>query len=227
MPEIHALLPLRAPTLDSREATPDDAPRRRLRTLEDLLEAFPEIADIIDGTEPLRGQPRKKGGGPGKKAVGRPKDQKKFCSAEKGTHTLTTQVAVTPHGLAVHLSAPACGRTHDMKGLKQSRLLSRLARGSRVWGERGSTGLDKLCPAHDVISPRMWPQGGALSAEERELNYQSSKVRITAENVVCKIKKFRSCQEFCRNDTRRHGLFWGGVAVRINLRTANRAPLLA
>ncbi|GGM17273.1 hypothetical protein GCM10010841_26890 [Deinococcus aerophilus] len=45
--------PLRARTLDSREVTPDDAvPRRRLRTLHDVLEAFPEIADIIiDDTE--------------------------------------------------------------------------------------------------------------------------------------------------------------------------------
>jgi hypothetical protein len=80
---IHALLPLReqalpAPlrtrTLDSRKVPPDDAvPRRRLRTLADVLEAFPEIADlIIDGTERPRGQPeKKKGRGPGKKAVGR------------------------------------------------------------------------------------------------------------------------------------------------------------
>ncbi|GGB79232.1 hypothetical protein GCM10008019_39320 [Deinococcus soli (ex Cha et al. 2016)] len=144
---IHALLPLleqavpapfRARTMDSRKVTPDDAPRRRLRTLEDVLEAFPEIADIIvDGTEQPRGQPKKKkGGGPGKNAVGRPKDQKKFFS-KKGTHTLNTQVAVTPDGLVVHLSAPAGGRTHDMKVLKQSRLLRRLPRGSRVWGDRG------------------------------------------------------------------------------------------
>ncbi len=84
---IHALLPLLeqalpaphcARTLDSCKVTPDDAPRRRLRTLEDVLEAFPEIAGIIvDGTEQLCGQP-KKGSGPGMKAVGRPKDQKKF-----------------------------------------------------------------------------------------------------------------------------------------------------
>ncbi|GGL12954.1 hypothetical protein GCM10010844_34630 [Deinococcus radiotolerans] len=101
---IHARLPLleqalpapfRARTLDSRKVTPDAAPRRQLCTLEDVLEVFPEIADlIIDGTEQPRGQPKKKGGGPGKKAVGRSKDQKKFFSVKKGTHTLKTQVAV-------------------------------------------------------------------------------------------------------------------------------------
>ncbi|MFC3601954.1 transposase family protein [Deinococcus soli (ex Cha et al. 2016)] len=235
---IHALLPLleqalpaplRARTLNSRKVTPDDAPRRRLRTLEDVLAAFPEIADIIvDGTEQPRGQPlKKKGSGPGKKPVGRPKDQKKFFSVKKGTHTLKTQVAVTPDGLVVHLSAPAGGRTHDMKVLKQSRLLPRLPRGSRVWGDRGDTGLDKLCAQHEVIVPRMRPKGGTLSPEDRALNHQIAKVRITVENVVCKLKKFRICREFYRNDTRRHGLFWGCVAGLVNLRTVNRAPQFA
>lgn len=236
---IHALLPLleqalpaplRARTLDSRKVTPDDAaPRRRLRTLEDVLEAFPEIADIIiDGTEQPRAQPKKKKGNiPGKQAVGRPKDQKKYFSVKKGTHTLKTQVAVTPDGLVVHLSAPAGGRTHDMKLLKQSRVLGRLPLGSRVWGDRGYTGLQKLCPEHEVITPRMRPRDGTLSPDDRELNHQISKVRITVENVVCKIKKFRVCREFYRNDTRRHGVFWGCVAGLVNLRTVNRAPQFA
>lgn len=146
---IHALLPLleqarppplRARTLDSCTVTPDDArPRRRLRTLEDVLEAFPEIADIIvDGTEQARGQPnKKKSSGSGKKAVGQPKDQGGYFSVKKGTHTLKTQGAVTPDGLVVHLSAPTGGRTHDRTVLKQSRLLGRLPQGSRIWGDRG------------------------------------------------------------------------------------------
>ena len=66
--------------------------------------------------------------------MGRPKDQKKFFSVKKGTHTLKTQVAVTPEGLVVHLSAPAGGRTHDMKVQGQSRLLPHLPRSTRLWG---------------------------------------------------------------------------------------------
>lgn len=222
--------PLRARTLDSRKVTPDAAgSRRRLRTLEDVLEAFPEIADIIvDGTEQPRGQPKKKkSSGPGKKAVGRPKDQKKYFSVKKGTHALKTQVAVTPDGLVVHLSAPTGGRTHDMTVLKQSRLLGRLPQGSRIWGDRGYKGLDKLCPGHEVIVPRMRPKGRTLSSEDRDLNHQVSKVRITIENVVCKLKKFRVCREFYRNDPGRHGLFWGCVAGLVNLRTVNCTPQFA
>ncbi|GGL12949.1 hypothetical protein GCM10010844_34620 [Deinococcus radiotolerans] len=100
----------------------------------------------------------------------------------------------------MHLSAPARGRTHDMNVLKQSRLLGRLPQGSRTWGDRGYTGLDKQCPGHEVIVPRMRPKGGTLSPEDRELNHQISKVRITVENVVCKLKEFRVCRKFYRND---------------------------
>nr|WP_275040576.1 transposase family protein [Deinococcus deserti] len=94
-------------------------------------------------------------------------------------------------------------------------------------GDRGYTGLEKLCPTLELIVPRMRPKGGALSEEDRELNHQISKVHITVENVVCKIKKFRICREFYRNDTGRHGMFWGCVAGLVNLRTLNRSPELA
>ena len=92
---IHALLPLleqavpaplRARTPDSRKVIPNDVgTRRRLRTLEDVLDAFPEIADlIIDGTEQPRGQPKKnKGSGPGKKALGDPKTRRSSSASRR------------------------------------------------------------------------------------------------------------------------------------------------
>ena len=73
----------------------------------------------------------------------------------------------------------------------------------------------------------MRPKGGRLSPDDRELNHQISKVRITVENVVCKIKKFRAGRKFYRNDPRYHGQFWGGVAGLVNLRTVNRTPQFA
>ncbi|AFD27470.1 Transposase, IS4 (plasmid) [Deinococcus gobiensis I-0] len=80
-----------------------------------------------------------------------------------------------------------------MKIQGQSRLLPHLPRGTRLWGDRGCTGLDKLCPQHEVIVLRMRPKGSRLSPDDRELNHQIYKVRITVENVVCKIKKVRVC----------------------------------
>jgi len=179
---IHALLPvleqalpapLRPRTL---QAKPDEVPSqggrkpRKIRSLDEFLEVFPELTDVIvDGTEQPRGQPKvKKGQTPGKKAVGRPKDKKRFYSVKQGTHTLKTQVAVTPEGQIVHLSATASGRTHDMKVLRRSRLMTRLPRHVRVWGDRGYTGLDKVYPDRETIVPAKRPKKGELSEARTE-----------------------------------------------------------
>lgn len=216
------------------QGKPDEAPEeaasknlRKIRSLEEFLEIFPELTDVIvDGTEQPRGQPkRKKGKKPGKRAVGRPTDKKRFYSVKKRTHTLKTQVAVTPGEQIVHLNATASGRTHDMKVLRRSRMMSRLPRHVRVWGDRGYTGMEKVYPERETIVPAKRPKKGALSEEQRELNRLISKVRITAENAVNRIKKFRACKEFFRNQTTQHGVMWGCVAGLVNLRWQRRHHL--
>ena len=215
--------PLRPRTL---QVTPDEVPGkkgrkpRKIRSLEEFLEIFPELTDVVvDGTEQPRGQPKvKKGSQPGKKAVGRPKDKTRFYSVKQGTHTLKTQVAVTPEGQIVHLSATARGRTHDMKVLRRSRLMTRLPKHVRVWADRGYTGIGKVYPEWETIVPAKRPKKGELSDEQRELNRLISKVRIAAENAISRIKKFRACREFFRNQPSRHGLIWGCVAGLVNLR---------
>jgi len=229
---IHALLPvleqaMPAPlsprTLQAKldEAPDQGGPKpRKIRSLDEFLEVFPELTDVIvDGTEQPRGQPKvKKGQTPGKNAVGRPKDKKRFYSVKHGTHTLKTQVAVTPEGQIVHLSATASGRTHDMKVLRRSRLMTRLPRHVRVWGDRGYTGLEKVYPDRETIVPTKRPKKDKLSEEQRELNRSISTVRITVENVINRIKEFRACKEFFRNGPERHGVIWGCVTGLVDLR---------
>lgn len=229
---IHTYLPLLEQALPAPrrprtlQTKPDELPKkgtkkpRKIRSIEEFLEVFPELTDlIVDGTEQPRGQPKvKKVKTPSQKPVGRPKDKKRYYSVKKGTHTLKVQVAVTPQGEIMHLSATARGRVHDMKLLRKSRLVKHVHPGVRLWGDRGYTGLDKIYPEHETIVPKKRPKGGDLTTEERELNRQISKVRIAAENAICRMKKFRSCKEFFRNRDKHHGLIWGCVAGLVNLR---------
>lgn len=80
--------------------------------------------------------------------------------------------------------------------------------------------MDKLCPEHEVVVPRMRPKGGPLNPENWKLDHEMSKVCITVKNVVCRIK---ICREFYRNDIQRRGLFWRCVVRLVSLRTLNRA----
>ena len=68
------------------------------------------------------------------------------------------------------------------------------------------------------IFPSKRPDCRDTHREQRELNRLISKVRITAENVINRIKKFRACKEFFWNQPSRHGLIWGCVAGLVNLR---------
>lgn len=229
---IHALLPVLEDTLPgpvrarTLQAKADEPPKkgekklRKIRSLDEFVEVFPEYEDlIIDATEQPRGQPKvKKGKTPGKKAVGRPVNKRKFYSAKAGTHTLKVQVGVSPDGLVRHLSASVPGRMHDMRLLRRSRLEGRVGWHVRLWGDRGYAGLEKLYPWRAVIVPAKKPKGGCLSAEARETNRWISKVRIGVENAVCRLKKFRVCREFFRNRTQQHGVLWGCVAGLVNLR---------
>jgi len=122
---IHALPPVLEQALPAPlrprtpQAKPDEMPKqgrrkpRTIRSLDELLEVLPKLTDVIvDGTEQPRGQPKVKTSQTrGKKAVRRPKDKNRFSSVKQGTHTLKTQVAVTPEGQIVHLSATASSRT--------------------------------------------------------------------------------------------------------------------
>lgn len=229
---IHALLPVleqtlpgpvRARTLNAQADEPpkkEAKKRRKIRSLDEFIEAFPEFEDlIVDASEQPRGQPKgKKSVTPGKKAAGRPVNKKKFYSVKAGTHTIKTQVAVTPDGLIRHLSAPVPGRMHDMKLLRRSRLERQLPAGVRLWGDRGYNGLESLYPHRETVVPIKKPKQGQLTRDERETNRLISKVRIAVEKALCALKHFRACGDFFRNHTKRHGVIWGCVAGLVNMR---------
>ncbi|GGL78771.1 hypothetical protein GCM10010840_15780 [Deinococcus aerolatus] len=122
------------------------------------------------------------------------------------------------------MGATASGRTHDMKALRHSHLMTRLPRQVRVWGDRGYTGIGKVYPEWETSVPAKRPKKGELSDEQRELNRLISKVRITAENTISRVKKFRACREFFRNKPSKHGVIWGCVAGLVNLRWRARQP---
>jgi hypothetical protein len=221
--------PIRAKTL---QAKPDTVPRegwstskrRKIGTLKEFLEVFPEFEDVIvDATEQERAQPKKAKKQPnGKKAVGRPEKQKKYFSGKTHMHALKTQYAVTLEGVILHQSATAPGPMHDSMLLRRSRLPANLPPGVRLIGDSAFAAMDAVYPELEVVTPTKKPKGGALTAEEREVNRLVSKARIVVENVICWVKTFRVCSDFFRNAVSCHGLLAGVVSGLVNLRTMGR-----
>lgn len=226
--------PIRARTL---QAEPDTIPRqgwstakrKKIGTLKEFLEVFPEFEDVIvDSTEQERAQPKKaKKQENGKKPAGRPKNQKRYFSGKTHMHALKTQYGVTPEGLIVHQSATAPGPMHDSMLLRRSRLPANLPSGTRLFSDAALEGMGEVYPELEVVTPKKKPKGGELTAEEQDFNRQVSKVRIVVENVLCRVKTFRVCSDLFRNPTATHGQLAGVVSGLVNLRTINRLAAAA
>ena len=226
--------PIRARTLQAQADTiPREgwstSKRRKIGTLKEFLEIFPELETVIvDATEQERGQakPKKKQAN-GKKASGRPKQQKKYFSGKTKMHALKTQYAVTPDGVIVHQSASVPAPMSDSMLLRRSRLVVNLPPGTRVVWDKGYVGMEEVYPEFEVVVPIKKPKGGVLSDDEREFNRQVSKVRITVENTLCRLKKFRVLKDFFRNPDSSHGQLAGVVSGLVNLRVMNRMAIAA
>jgi hypothetical protein len=116
--------------LDSLDDFPFDRPgrdRRKLSTVTQVMEAFPQVRLVIDAKE---------------QRVQRPHDAfdapKPYYSGKKKTHTLKNQFGVGPDGLIESVSASvAGGATHDVTLLRQTGLLGCLAQGEGAMVDKG------------------------------------------------------------------------------------------
>ncbi len=231
LPTLESALPspIRAKTL---QAEPDQTPpagwstakRRKIGTLREFLEVFPEFEDVIvDSTEQERAQPLKAKKPAGeKKAVGRKANAKKYFSGKTKMHALKTQFAVTPEGRIVHQSATVPAPMSDSMLLRRSRLAGNLPPGIRMFGDSAYEGMGKVYTELEVVTPKKKPKGGKLTDEQRELNRQISKVRIAVENSIRRVKTFKISRDYFRNPVSAHGQLLGVVSGLVNMRLLNR-----
>ena len=81
------------------------ADAKKLKTIQELQQFFPELIVITDGTEQLTNQPR-------------PKDRakrKSHYSGKKKKHTVQNQITVNLDGVIIHKSTHSPGSHHDYK----------------------------------------------------------------------------------------------------------------
>lgn len=112
--------------------------RKVLRTVAAVMDAFADVALVIDAKE---------------QRIGRPKSdkdnnaQKPYYSGKKKAHTLKSQVAVCPDGTigALSKSVPG-GANHDLTLLGESKLLDNLETTEASMMDKGYDGIAKNYP---------------------------------------------------------------------------------
>jgi len=159
-------------------------PARQPATLQQVLEACPELHFILDGTE---------------RPIQRPKDrqrQQDYYSGRKKRHTVKNVVIThKPSGRIVGLSRTYPRRRHDKAVADEEGFF--FPPGSPLWEDTGFEGY----ASEGVIihRPKKKPPQGEWSPEEKAQNRTISQERIGVEHSIGKVKIFRIVQEIYRN----------------------------
>lgn len=162
-------------------------PVRKMRSVEEFLERFPEVKElIIDGTE---------------RPVQRPKDkqkQKERYSGKKKKHTQKNIVAVSRKKEILFLSQTKGGREHDYPMLKKSKLPENIPKQIKTYLDLGFKGIQKDYSLK-ILMPFRKPRTRDLTEKQKRFNKKVSQFRVRGENALAGVKRLRCITDVCRN----------------------------
>ncbi len=163
-------------------------PKRKISTLEELFEIFPNVKDLfIDGTE---------------RPIQRPKDsekQKENYSGKKKAHTRKNIVITDKNRRIGYLSPPGVGKEHDYGMFKELFPQGIFPKSITLWLDKAFLGVEKDYPEATVMMPRKKPKGKELTDEEKAQNKVISGFRVLVEHAIGGAKRFRITSDKFRN----------------------------
>ncbi|ODS38427.1 hypothetical protein BEH94_01905, partial [Candidatus Altiarchaeales archaeon WOR_SM1_SCG] len=164
-------------------------PKRKIRTIKELFEMFPEVHHLfIDATE---------------RSIPRPKDndkRKKNYSGKKKRHTKKNTVITDENREVRYLGPTIEGKKHDYGGFKDEWWgIPQPPAISCFWTDLGYLGIEKDFPDLNVMMPKKKPKGKELTDDEKGMNKLISGVRVVVEHAIGGVKRFRIVSDIFRN----------------------------
>lgn len=179
---VHGLLPVLEQTLGYKQALPE----RKLRSMEEFIERFPDVEEVIvDRTE---------------RPVQRPNDsqqQKEQYSGKKRRHTRKHITGSTRKKRVILLSQARGGRIHDKRQLEEAGLVEYIPEEVAIEGDLGFQGLQN--EFDNVHLPHKKPKGRELTQQQKQENQEFSRQRVKCEHAHAGIKRYRSVTDVYRN----------------------------
>ncbi|MFN4132512.1 MAG: transposase family protein [Caldimicrobium sp.] len=160
---------------------PNKVKKKKISSLDELLEEIPHVELLIDGTEQERNRPKDK------------EERKTYYSGKKKRHSIKSQIVVErDSGLIVDVSSGWEGSMHDLRIFKETNLVEKY-RGHRVkvWVDSGYEGIEKLVSGWEVNKPKKKPKGRELRDVDRVRNKEINKVRVKIEHKIRAMKRYQ------------------------------------
>lgn len=163
-------------------------PARKMRTLEEFFEAFPEAREIfIDGTERPIQRPKNR------------KKQKRDYSGKKKRHVRKNVFISTKEKRINFLSKTKGGKENDFTILKKESPPDCLPKSVKKHVDLGFQGFERQFPGHNVSMPKRKPRTRELTKFAKEQNKKKSSVRVLAEHALAGVKRLRIVSDVFRN----------------------------
>jgi hypothetical protein len=199
-------IPMQDEFLSGHEQPPSRGGGLRIKTLQKLLEAHPEIQEVwVDATEqPLQA--------PGPKLV-----NKQYYSGKQGQHTVKSQV-LTTRQLILHVSGNVPGSVNDLSLLSGSGIMYSIPETVQVNLDRCYEGAEHRFPHNKICKAKRAARNHPITLFDKLLNHVINKTRILVEHVIGSLKKFRIVSELFRNRRATQGAFLIAVAGLLNFR---------
>lgn len=176
---------------------------RRIGTMEELLELFPEMKSFIDATEQEIPRPKNK------------RRRKNYYSGKKKKHTVKTQIMVNKEGVILHKTKHRNGKKHDYHLFKEKGP-PLIPPEVEVGVDLGYLGIEKDYPDMNVNIPVKKPKGKELTKKQKRQNKKQRKERVIVEHTIGKMKKYRIMGEEYRNKLTRYDCMTSIVCGLVN-----------
>ena len=161
-------------------------PEKKITSVEEFLEKFPEAKDLfVDGVE---------------RPVQRPKNQKrqnKLYSGKKKRHMKKSILVVNEKKEILIMTQTKSARRHDKRLADKISLFEHVPEEVALWVDTGFQGV--LKQHLNTLIPKKATRGKPLTYEEKQENKIISSFRVVVEHAIAGIKRFKSYADIWRN----------------------------
>jgi len=190
------------------------AERKKLSSVAEIMDAFPDVRLVIDAKEQRVERPKNK-----KDKDGKVQDlQKPYYSGKQKAHTIKNQAAISPTGLVEHASQSVPGSTHDLTLLRQTDLLSELDDDEAAMLDKGYDGIATDHPDKKLYLPFKARRNHPLTEEQKAYNQFLAKYRIVVEHTMAQLNKFQILAQRFRHQLTKHSLIFRIICGLVNRR---------
>jgi len=189
--------------------------KKRISSVDEFRQAYPELTFIIDGVEQPKRKPKV------------PQKRKSDYSGKKKRHTLKQLVISTPSGIIIDQSPAVGGRRHDFKVFKDDMAARSLCDEFKdyrvtIYGDSGFDGMSALGLPLEVRLNEKARRNHPLTREQKKLNRLRSSTRIKIEHTFSRRKKYGIASDIYRNRDEDYDQTMNIVGGLVNLRAYER-----